>query len=186
MAATTIAQDPRKRPQQRRSRATVERILTAAAQVLVEDGLSATTDRIAIRAGVSVGSLYQYFPNKGALILELARRHMADSAAVLDDVLRPGRPSAEWLPDAVQAVATLHEDGDLHPKIGSGVLLSAGSIVLGNVRVGDCSKVAAGSVVLHEVPPHTTVAGVPAKVVRRHSDSLVPAERMDQEIDPQA
>ena len=62
---------------------------------------------------------------------------------------------------------------------------SLGSIVLGNVRVGACSRVAAGSVVLHEVPPHTTVAGVPAKVVRRHADSLVPAERMDQEIDPE-
>jgi serine O-acetyltransferase len=52
--------------------------------------------------------------------------------------------------------------------------------------VGDCSRVAAGSVVLDEVPPHTTVAGVPAKVVRRHADSLVPAEEMDQEIDPAA
>jgi len=56
--------------------------------------------------------------------------------------------------------------------------------VLGNVMVGDCSRVAAGSVVLDEVPPHTTVAGVPAKVVRRHAESLVPAEEMDQEIDP--
>ena len=79
---------------------------------------------------------------------------------------------------------TGNEDGDRHPKIGSGVLLSAGAIVLGNVRVGDCSRVAAGSVVLDEVPPHTTVAGVPARVVRRHEDSLVPAQRMDQEIDP--
>src|SRR5690606_16685179 len=69
---------------------------------------------------------------------------------------------------------TGNEDGDRHPKIGSGVLLSAGSIVLGNVRVGDCAKVAAGSVVLSEVPPHTTVAGVPARVVRRHAESLVP------------
>ncbi len=76
------------------------------------------------------------------------------------------------------------EDGDRHPKIGTGVLLSAGSIVLGNVRVGDCSRVAAGSVVLDDVPPHTTVAGVPAKVVRTHCDTLIPAEQMDQEIDP--
>ena len=77
---------------------------------------------------------------------------------------------------------TGNEDGDRHPKIGSGVLLSAGSIVLGNVRVGDCARVAAGSVVLHEVPAHTTVAGVPAKVVRRHADSVVPAEQMDHTI----
>ena len=79
---------------------------------------------------------------------------------------------------------TGNEDGDRHPKIGSGVLLSAGAIVLGNVRVGDCAKVAGGSVVLDEVPAHTTVAGVPAKVVRRHADSLVPAEHMDHQIDP--
>ena len=75
------------------------------------------------------------------------------------------------------------EDGDRHPKIGDGVLLSAGSIVLGNVRVGECSRVAAGSVVLGDVPPHCTVAGVPAQVVRRHDDSVVPAECMDQEIE---
>ena len=81
---------------------------------------------------------------------------------------------------------TGNEDGDRHPKIGSGVLLSAGSIVLGNVRVGDCARVAGGSVVLHEVPPHTTVAGVPAKVVRRHADSVVPAEQMDHKIDSEA
>lgn len=75
------------------------------------------------------------------------------------------------------------EDGDRHPKIGDGVLLSAGAIVLGNVRVGECARVAAGSVVLSDVPPHTTVAGVPAHVVRHHDDSVVPAECMDQEID---
>ncbi|WP_353957073.1 helix-turn-helix domain-containing protein [uncultured Ornithinimicrobium sp.] len=74
MAASTAAQNPRKQPQQRRSRATVDKILAAAAQVLAEEGDGATTDRIAARAGVSIGSLYQYFPNKGALMLELARR----------------------------------------------------------------------------------------------------------------
>ncbi|WP_196258732.1 serine O-acetyltransferase [Pelagibacterium limicola] len=56
-----------------------------------------------------------------------------------------------------------HEDR--HPKIGNGVLIGAGAKILGNIRVGDCSRVAAGSVVLKEVPPRTTVAGVPAKVV---------------------
>jgi serine O-acetyltransferase len=56
-------------------------------------------------------------------------------------------------------------DQDRHPKIGNGVLLGAGAIVLGNIRVGDCARVAAGSVVVKEVPPHVTVAGVPAKIV---------------------
>ncbi|SFR04717.1 serine O-acetyltransferase [Poseidonocella sedimentorum] len=57
------------------------------------------------------------------------------------------------------------EHEDRHPKIGDGVLIGAGAKVLGNIRVGACSRIAAGSVVLHEVPPCKTVAGVPAKIV---------------------
>ena len=57
------------------------------------------------------------------------------------------------------------EHGDRHPKIGSGVLLGANAKVLGNIRIGDCARIAAGSVVLRDVPPCVTVAGVPAKVV---------------------
>ena len=57
------------------------------------------------------------------------------------------------------------EEEDRHPKIGDGVLIGAGASVLGNIRVGNCSRVAAGSVVLQEVPPCKTVAGVPARIV---------------------
>jgi serine O-acetyltransferase len=57
------------------------------------------------------------------------------------------------------------EDEDRHPKIGDGVLIGAGAKVLGNIKVGHCSRIAAGSVVLKEVPPCSTVAGVPAKIV---------------------
>ncbi|MCT4557419.1 MAG: serine O-acetyltransferase [Pelagimonas sp.] len=57
------------------------------------------------------------------------------------------------------------EDEDRHPKIGDGVLIGAGAKVLGNIRVGKCSRIAAGSVVLKEVPPCSTVAGVPARIV---------------------
>lgn len=57
------------------------------------------------------------------------------------------------------------EDFDRHPKIGDGVLIGAGAKVLGNIQVGTCSRIAAGSVVLQDVPPNTTVAGVPARVV---------------------
>jgi serine O-acetyltransferase len=57
------------------------------------------------------------------------------------------------------------EDGDRHPKVGNGVLIGAGAKILGNIKVGSCSRIAAGSVVLHDVPPCKTVAGVPAKVV---------------------
>ena len=57
------------------------------------------------------------------------------------------------------------EDGDRHPKIGEGVLIGAGAKVLGNIVVGRCSRIAAGSVVLKDVPPCKTVAGVPATIV---------------------
>ena len=57
------------------------------------------------------------------------------------------------------------ETGDRHPKIGDGVMIGAGAKVLGNITVGSCSRVAAGSVVLKPVPKCTTVAGIPARVV---------------------
>jgi serine O-acetyltransferase len=57
---------------------------------------------------------------------------------------------------------TGNERGDRHPKIGSGVMMGSGAKILGNIKVGDCVRVAAGSVVLHDVPPRRTVAGVPA------------------------
>ena len=57
------------------------------------------------------------------------------------------------------------EDDDRHPKIEDGVLIGAGAKVLGNITVGHCSRIAAGSVVLEPVPPMKTVAGVPAKIV---------------------
>jgi len=57
------------------------------------------------------------------------------------------------------------ETGNRHPKIGENVLVGAGAKILGNITVGEGSRIAAGSVVLRNVPPHVTVAGVPAKVV---------------------
>jgi serine O-acetyltransferase len=57
------------------------------------------------------------------------------------------------------------EDDDRHPKIGDGVLIGAGAKVLGNITIGHCSRIAAGSVVLEAVPPMKTVAGIPAKIV---------------------
>ncbi|HMN85238.1 MAG TPA: serine O-acetyltransferase [Bauldia sp.] len=71
------------------------------------------------------------------------------------------------------------ESGDRHPKIGNGVLIGAGAKILGNILVGDCSKVAAGSVVLKPVPPHSTVAGVPARVIGV-AGCKEPARSMDQ------
>ena len=59
------------------------------------------------------------------------------------------------------------ESGDRHPKIREGVMIGAGAKVLGNIEVGVGAKIGAGSVVINPVPPHTTVAGVPAKIVGR-------------------
>jgi serine O-acetyltransferase len=75
------------------------------------------------------------------------------------------------------------ETGDRHPKIGANVLLSVGAKVLGNIRVGDCSVVGAGSVVLKDVPPRTTVAGVPAKEIGP-ARCPEPARTMDQRLAP--
>lgn len=75
------------------------------------------------------------------------------------------------------------ETGDRHPKIGANVLLSVGAKVLGNIKVGDCSVVGAGSVVLKEVPPRTTVAGVPAKEIGP-ARCPEPARAMDQRLAP--
>ncbi|MBJ6723955.1 serine O-acetyltransferase [Geomesophilobacter sediminis] len=71
------------------------------------------------------------------------------------------------------------ESGDRHPKVGNGVLIGAGAKILGNVKIGDWSKVASGSVVLKEVPAHATVAGVPARVVGKPT-AEEPALIMDQ------
>ncbi|HWK55269.1 MAG TPA: serine O-acetyltransferase [Hyphomicrobiales bacterium] len=71
--------------------------------------------------------------------------------------------------------------GDRHPKIRSGVLISTGAIVLGNVTIGEGAKIAAGSVVLHDVPPHTTVAGIPAVKVGKPRDAA-PALDMNHDI----
>lgn len=71
------------------------------------------------------------------------------------------------------------EDDDRHPKIGDGVLIGAGAHVLGNIEIGHCSRVAAGSVVLQAVPPMKTVAGVPAKIVGE-AGCTQPSLTMDQ------
>ncbi len=85
------AAEPRKRPRQRRSEETVARILDAAARIFDERGYRATTtNHVAEEAGVSVGSLYQYFPNKDALLTGLTERH-------LEDALPPMLELGAWL-----------------------------------------------------------------------------------------
>jgi len=73
------------------------------------------------------------------------------------------------------------ESGDRHPKVARGVLLGTGATVLGNVTVGEGASIAAGSVVLRSVPPWTTVAGIPARIVRQSHGEL-PSRTMDQDF----
>ena len=71
------------------------------------------------------------------------------------------------------------EQGKRHPTIGNNVMISAGAKVLGSFKIGDNSKIGAGSVVLEEVPPNSTVVGVPGRVVKRDNIHL-PQEELDQ------
>ncbi len=82
------AVSPRKAPRQQRSEALVEALLEAALRVLTRDGEAAfTTVRVAQEAGVSIGSLYQYFPNKAALLFRLQSDEWDDTVALLRDLL---------------------------------------------------------------------------------------------------
>ncbi len=111
---------PRKQPLQRRSRETVDVILDAAAQVFAERGYSGgTTNRIAERAGVSIGSLYEYFPNKDAILVSLAERHLArmllEVEALLASALARPEPIEALLRRFVGAMLDVHErNPDLH------------------------------------------------------------------------
>ncbi|CAK8538914.1 unnamed protein product [Lathyrus sativus] len=73
--------------------------------------------------------------------------------------------------------------GDRHPKIGDGVLIGAGTCILGNIKIGDSAKIGAGSVVIKEVPPRTTVVGNPAKLIGGNNNPIkhykIPSHTMD-------
>ncbi len=87
---------PRKAPSQQRSTQTVDRIVAAAINVFDDVGYqAATTNEIAREARVSVGSLYQYFPNKDALLVEIARRHIACTVAAFDALIADWEPHAD-------------------------------------------------------------------------------------------
>jgi AcrR family transcriptional regulator len=109
---------PRKAPRQDRSRATVEALLEATADILVRHGYGKlTTNRIAERAGVNVASLYQYFPGKEAIVAELRRRHGAEQRAAVRKALRegPGQDLESTLRALVSMGVAAHADAaELH------------------------------------------------------------------------
>jgi AcrR family transcriptional regulator len=121
--------NPRRRPRQARAQATVEAIIKATARVLVEEGYDrASTNRIAHAAGVSIGSLYQYFPSKEALVAALVESHVQRMRSALDAALPSEQP--DTLPQRARLLvqgmmAAYRVDPQLHhvlcqevPKIG--------------------------------------------------------------------
>lgn len=104
--------------------------------------------QVDINPAVSMGKGIMLDHGTGLVIGETAT--IGDNVSMLQNVTLGG---------------TGKSDQDRHPKIGNGVLIGAGAKVLGNIKIGECSRIGAGSVVLKEVPPRVTVAGVPAKVI---------------------
>ena len=105
------ATTPRKLPRQDRSRITVEAILEATTHILVEEGYDkANTNRIAERAGISIGSLYQYFPNKESLLAALMEQHATEMAELIETKLDRlfDSPLEIAIPEIITAVVAAH------------------------------------------------------------------------------
>jgi serine O-acetyltransferase len=110
---------------------------------------------------------------KGILLDHATSVVIGETAVVEDDVS---------MLHQVTLGGTGKETGDRHPKIRRGVMIGAGAKILGNIVIGEGAKVGAGSVVLDDVPPHCTIAGVPARPVGRPAVAM-PALEMDQSIE---
>jgi serine O-acetyltransferase len=105
------------------------------------------------------------------IFLDHATALVVGSTAVIEDNVS--------ILQGVTLGGTGKETGDRHPKIRHGVLIGAGAKILGNIEIGHCSRIAAGSVVLQPVPHNKTVAGVPARIVGE-AGCAEPARNMDQ------
>ena len=129
---------PRKRPRQERSKAMVQALIEATERVLAEDGFEgASTNRIAKAAGVSVGSLYQYFPNKEALFHAVMQRHLESQQRALADAVMQfaGRP----LEEAVRSYIALLIDNHLEERGLNQAILSQ-ALSLGMEEVADAQR----------------------------------------------
>lgn len=108
----SLIQKPRKAPIQARSQHMVDTILEATAHILAEHGYAGTnTNRVAAHAGVSIGSVYQYFPNKDALIAALHEHHAAQISVIINRVLNAAAPRSleEHITALVEALLAAHE-----------------------------------------------------------------------------
>lgn len=109
----------------------------------------------------------------GGILLDHATSFVAGETAVVEDNVS--------ILHEVTLGGTGKERGDRHPKVRKGVLIGAGAKLLGNIEIGEGAKIGAGSVVLQNVPPHTTVVGVPAVIVGR-SKEAEPSRCMDHHL----
>lgn len=116
-----------------------------------------------IHPAARIGSGIMFDHGSGIIIGETAV--IEDDVSILQNVTLGGTGKVE---------------GDRHPKVRRGVMIGAGAKIIGNIEIGALSKVAAGSVVLKNVPPGCTVAGIPAQIVRLHPTTEMPSETMDQ------
>ena len=186
-AARVLPFQPRKTPQQGRSIATVEAIHKATIQVLLKSGSNRlTTVRVARRAGVSVGTLYQYFPNKQALLFAVLERHMGQVLEAVEKACLVNR--SEPLEVMMEELVNRFIDAKLTDRATSVALYNIASEVGGSMVV-DRARVRAQAAILlmletAKLPPsadlrfmahmlHTTMAGI----LRGHLESNAPLHR---------
>lgn len=123
--------------------------------------ISRSMTGIEIHPGASIGRRFFIDHGMGVVI--------GETAEIGDDVL---------LYQGVTLGGTGKERGKRHPTVGNHVVIGTGAKVLGNIRIGDCVKIGAGSVVVHPVPDHSTVVGIPGRVVRIAGEA-VPEESLE-------
>ncbi|MEU6711289.1 TetR/AcrR family transcriptional regulator [Nonomuraea sp. NPDC046802] len=164
---------PRKTPRQQRAWETRGRILEAAARVFARHGYaSGTTDRIAEEAGLSIGSLYQYFPNKDAILVVLTRNHVAEMARLVAEVLAEPRPLTAWLPELTRALVRIHgADPRLHQVMYEQAPRTPE--VLAGFREAESEAVAAVERLLRADPAVATGSAWQARFVVATIESLV-------------
>jgi AcrR family transcriptional regulator len=161
------APQQRRVPRQARSLATVSFVLDAAAQVFAERGYAATTNEIAARAGVSIGSLYQYFADKDALLIALAERHLDEAQTQLQAALAdvPNGPD-QLIRRVIEVVVDLNRPSALHTVLYQAAPRTRELVaVLERVRGGLAAAVAA----------LLTAGGVDPSIADRRGHALVVA-----------
>ena len=124
--------------------------------------------RISERLGVDIHPAARI--GKGIMIDHATGVVIGETAVVEDNVS---------LLHGVTLGGTGKESGDRHPKVRRGCLLAAGATVLGNIEIGECARIGAGSIVLRNVPPYCTAVGVPARLIHCPDAKEEPARQMD-------